>query len=197
MHREVPQVQAPSPRTRTVTDAEVEVILSSASPAMRLFVLLCLDLGLRSGTAVKISPSHYDPNSGTISFTTKKQSTQTLPVTREIAVIFATCERCLPEVPYYTFLSVRRGGCRVSVALSFKHLLRRCGLDDRIRPHDLRRTAAERVYAVTKDMRDVQSVLGHKRLANTMHYLDRGGRGLSVAILEQAKILHKPTEVIQ
>lgn len=197
LHREVPQVQAPSPRTRTVTDAEVEMMLFSASPAMRLFVLLCLDMGLRSGTAVRISPSHYDPDSGTISFTTKKQATQTIAVTEEVAAILATCQRCPPATPFYAFLSVRKGGCRTSVSLSFKHLLRRCGLDDRIRPHDLRRTAAERVYTVTKDMRDVQSLLGHKRLANTMHYLERGGRLLSRSVLEQAKRINQPTELIQ
>lgn len=196
LEREVPRLDQPAPRNRTVTAAEQEAILNAASPAMRCFVLLCSDLALRSGTAVRISPSHYDPEAGTVSFITKKQAAQTLPVTDELRAIFDSAKRCPPDMPYVTFLSTRKGRQRVSYAQSFKHLLRRLGLDDRIRPHDFRRTTAVRVLEVTKDVRDVQALLGHKRLATTMHYLDHGLRPVSVDVLELAK-LNTTTETIQ
>jgi integrase len=196
LDREVPHVDQPAPRNRVISEAEQTAILAAASPAMRCFVLLCSDLALRSGTAVRISPSHYDPESGTVSFIAKKQSSQTLPVTAELRAIFDASKRCPVDMPYVTFLSTKRGRQRVSYAQSFKHLLRRLGLDDRIRPHDFRRTTAVRVLNLTRDIRDVQSLLGHKRLATTVHYLDHGLQPVALSTLELAK-LQPNTEKIQ
>jgi integrase len=39
--------------------------------------------------------------------------------------------------------------------------------------HDLRRTMAEKAYAVTHDLRVVQSLLGHDALYSTAYYLQR------------------------
>ncbi len=196
LEREVPRLDQPAPRNRTVTVAEQAAILNAASPSMRCFVLLCSDLALRSGTAVRISPSHYDEEAETVSFITKKQSAQTLPVTEELRAIFKSAKRCPANMPYVTFLSTRKGRQRVSYAQNFKHLLRRLGLDERIRPHDFRRTTAVRVLEVTHDVRDVQALLGHKRLATTMHYLDHGIKPVSVKTLELAK-LNPHTETVQ
>jgi len=155
---------------------------------MRCFVLLCSDLALRSGTAVRISPSTYDPEARTVNFVTKKQTAQTLPVTAELQAIFASAARCPVDTPYVTFLSIRQGRQRVSYAQSFKHLLRRIGLDERIRPHDFRRTTAVAVMKQTHDLRDVQALLGHKRLTTTMHYLDHGITPVKLSTLELAKL---------
>jgi site-specific recombinase XerD len=91
-------------------------------------------------------------------------------------------------MPYVTYLSTRHGRQRVSYAQSFKHLLRRLGLDDRIRPHDFRRTTAVRVLNLTRDLRDVQSLLGHKRMSTTVHYLDHGLHPVTLSTLELAKL---------
>lgn len=155
---------------------------------MRCFILLCSDLAMRSGTAVRISPSNYDAESGTVNFTTKKQTAQTLPVTSELRKIFDSAARCPVSMPYVTFLSIKNGRARTSFTLSFKHLLRRIGVDDRIRPHDFRRTTAVNVLKVTHDIRDVQALLGHKRLATTMHYLDHGVTPVALQTLELAKL---------
>ena len=149
-------------------------MLNHASPALRCFILLCSDLAIRSGTAVKITPRNYDPEAGALSFTTKKGAAVTLPVTKEIRTLFESASRCPVDTAYVAFLGVKKGNTRVSATLvqSFKRLLAATGLDTTIRPHDFRRTTAVRVLEATGDIRQVQAVLGHKRLANTVVYLD-------------------------
>lgn len=90
-------------------------------------------------------------------------------------------------MPFVTYLSVKRGRHRASFYIGFKLILARAGLDERITPHDLRRTAAVKMLNATGDIRDVQSLLGHKRLANTVWYLDHGTQKLSHQLLEQVK----------
>ena len=74
-------------------------------------------------------------------------------------------------------------------------------MDTRIRPHDFRRTAAVKLLEHTRDVRDVQALLGHKRLANTVHYLDHVLSPVSLAALESIKAasqtVRSPSEVIQ
>ena len=151
LHREVPHVDLPAPRPRTITHAEQAKLMERASMAMRCYVLLCVEEGLRSGTAVKIAPRHYDQETRTISFVTKKQTTQTVPVTHELCVMFnaAIKEGCPDGMPFVVFLSPRRGRKRASFGSNFRRLLRNRSLDTDIRPHDLRRTTAERVMGVT------------------------------------------------
>lgn len=112
-----------------------------------------------------------------------------MPVTSELRATFLAASRCPIDTPYVTYLSVKQGRNRVSFAQSFKHLLRRLGMDDQIRPHDLRRTLAVHVLEATGDVREVQAVLGHKRLTTTMHYLDHDLTPVRASVLEKAKLL--------
>lgn len=101
-----------------------------------------------------------------------------------------SAERCPVDTAYVAFFGVKKGKTRTAATLvqSFKRLLRTHGLDPALRPHDLRRTTAVRVLEATGDIREVQAALGHKRLANTVHYLDHGLRKVNPAALELAKL---------
>jgi integrase len=50
-------------------------------------------------------------------------------------------------------------------------LIKLAGVREILRPHDFRRSAAEAVYAVTKDVRIAQALLGHQSIATTASYL--------------------------
>lgn len=165
-------------------------MLNHASPALRCFILLCSDLAIRSGTAVTITPRNYDPEAGTLSFMTKKGAAVTLPVTKELRATLDAAKRCPLDTAYVAFLGVKNGNTRTAASLrqSFKLLLAANGLDTTIRPHDFRRTTAVRVLEATGDIRQVQAVLGHKRLANTVVYLDHDLTRVSRDVLELAKL---------
>jgi hypothetical protein len=60
------------PRNVKATRDEIEALLAVASPTVRLLILLCSDLAIRSGTAVKIRPENYDAGRKELIFSSKK-----------------------------------------------------------------------------------------------------------------------------
>jgi len=89
----VPRVRQPQPRTSIATDEERRQILEAASPRLRFFLLLCADLGLRHRTAARINLANYNPELRALSFYTKGNVHQTLPVTSEIRQILESIPR--------------------------------------------------------------------------------------------------------
>ena len=81
----VPRTATPRPRAVTATREEIDALKTHAPADLRLFIALCADLAIRSGTAVRISPAEYDPARGTLRFTTKKGARVAIPVTAEVA----------------------------------------------------------------------------------------------------------------
>lgn len=71
---------------------------------------------------------------------------------------------------------------------AFAALAKRCGITRRIRPHDLRRTTARDVYGITRDIRDVQAVLGHNTLTSTVWYMQTEVGAVDTRLLELAKL---------
>jgi len=91
------------PRNVTVTYDERMKLLGKASPCVKCWLLMCSDMAIRSGTAVKLGPSHYDQRRRVLTFTTKYQNRQELPVTEELASLLDTCTD--PTVPFVGQLS--------------------------------------------------------------------------------------------
>lgn len=192
---DVPKAIKPSPRAITATTGERALLLARAPKNLRCYILLCSDLALRKSTAAKVCPNDYDAERREISVTTKYANKVTLPVTEELAVLFATCKG-EASVPYVAQLS-RCGRIAAStLALALNKLRKECGITKQLTSHDLRRTTAKTVYDLTKDLRIVQAVLGHKDLQTTLIYLDHRATPVQVATLELAK-LNPTTEVIQ
>lgn len=84
-----PRVATPVPRNVTATADERALVLNSAPRHMRVWLLLCSDLAIRSGTAARLLPENYNPETRELSFRTKFSAAQTLPVTQELAELFA------------------------------------------------------------------------------------------------------------
>lgn len=183
------------PRNVTATDEEKARILAAAPDHLRLWILLCSDLAMRSGTAAKIAPRHYDPTRHILAFTTKYGATLTLPTTDAIDALIMRCDLGDPE-PLARQLWRRVSRIRSknpdtadqdSYERQFKQLRIALGITRRIVPHDLRRTTAVSMLRESGDVRDVQALLGHRSLQSTIWYLDHDIRPVSRAVLETIK----------
>lgn len=191
----VKRYSQPRPRNITVTDAERDALLAAAPPYLQLFILLCSDLAIRSGTAVEIGPSHHDPEQGTLTFTTKNDERLTLPTTIEITALIEQCDRQSSRsfIRQLWIKQRQHGGHGLATTLSrhslgrnFRILRDSLGLRP-IRPHDFRRTTAVAIYRHTGDVRDAQALLGHKAMSSTFWYLDHNVRPVKRHTLELIK----------
>jgi len=185
------------PRNIKTTHEEITALLAAAPPHMRLWLLFCSDLAIRSGTAVRLAPENYDPARGELRFTTKANAHMTLPVTAEIAALLERCDQRDPT-PFIRQLWPRnphrhgkpiKAGCDGIDALrwQFHRLCADVGITRSIRPHDMRRATAVAMLEHTKDLRAVQALLGHRNLQSTFWYLDHDLRQVTRASLEIIK----------
>ncbi len=188
------------PRNVTVSEDERHRILASAEPYMRLWILLCSDLAIRSGTAMRLNSTNYDPIAGTLRFATKYGAKLTLPTTDEIENLIRQCDQD-STVPYVRQLWTRRGRhpgrrvdpqstCKSGLSSAWRKLCHKLGITRRIVPHDLRRTTAVAMLRATGDIREVQSLLGHRSLQATIWYLDHDLRPVNRKTLELIKRPH-------
>ena len=152
-------------------------MLEAAGPALRFFLMLCADLGLRHRTASRICVANYNRNLRALSFYTKGNVHQTLPVTAEIAsVIEALPDKADPQAPIVNLLrrsdhAGHQPGTAPRFTKQWTALKKRAGIRPDLRIHDLRRTLAEDVWNATHDIRAVQAQLGHRSPTTTARYL--------------------------
>lgn len=185
------------PRNVIATDEERDALLAAATPHMRLFILLCSDLAIRSGTAGQLGPDNYDPARGILRFTTKKGEKVTLPVTSEIRVLLDRCRMDTDEpfVRQLWRIEVQHGRRphakqpvqRSVLPAKFRLLKEQVGITRKLTPHDLHRTTAVHMLEATGDVRDVQALLGHRSLQSTIWYLDHDLRPVKRSTLELLK----------
>jgi integrase len=189
---EVSQYPAIRPRSITVDRAELDTMLGTATPALKMWLLLCSHLAIRSGTAVKIGPRHYDQQSHIIRFITKKEAPVVLPVTEDIRALIRYCDLDSPEPfvrqlwAHFDHRNVTPPSTNMNATMQnqMQKQRKRLGFTRRIVAHDLRRTAAVALYNHTHDIRDVQALLGHRSLQATIWYLDHDLRPVDLANLE-------------
>jgi integrase len=186
----------PRPRNVTVRDDERAKLLDAAPDHLRLWLLLCSDLAIRSGTAIILGPTHYDPQRRTLTFTTKCDERLQLHTTDAIDALVAECDQSDPRpfvhqlwARYYT--QRRRGHPPTTynvhaLRLYLNQLRKRLGMR-RVTLHDHRRTTAVALLEYTHDVREVQALLGHKNLQSTFWYLDHAMRPIPRATLETIK----------
>jgi len=181
----------------TATREEIDALLHRANAALQLWLLLCSDLAIRSGTAVRLSPQHYDQQRAELRFVTKANAHMTLPVTTEIKRILDQCDQNSDETFIRQLWNTGKGhqgahikkGCDGIDALrwQFHKLCKEVGITRRITAHDLRRTTAVAMLEQTREIRDVQAVLGHRSLQSTIWYLDHDLRPVKRSTLELIK----------
>lgn len=177
------------------------MLISAAGPQLACWLLLCSDLALRSGTATRMSPANYDRATGYLTFRTKYDNTQRLPVTAELRKLLDQCLE--PSIPFVGQLARHNGHPRSKTGLmpatmkpvtdntlhiAWGKLKERVGVRLELRPHDLRRTTVRAVYDDTLDLRVAQAVLGHQHLSSTLWYLQANNVQVDLSTLELAKL---------
>jgi integrase/recombinase XerC len=193
----VPPKPAIRPRNVTATRDQIQAIEDAASPALRLLLLMCSDLAIRSGTAVQLGPEHYDRQTRELRFTSKKGSKVNLTATRELAAFLDTCDPSdtRPFITQVRLANNPNAAARqqhpavdpIILRRELKALRLELGITKRIIFHDLRRTTAVQLYRRTKDLRQVQALLGHRSMQATIWYLDHDLDPVNVADLEAIK----------
>jgi hypothetical protein len=163
------------------------MVMRASPDHVKCWLLLCSDLAIRSGTAAILGPEHYDKRRGTLTFRTKYQGTQTLPVTAELEALLDRCT--VPDIPFVSQLSRGTYGTtnqrlaplgrmsKIGLCEAFGRIRRSVGITRKLTPHDLRRTTVRRVYDSTKDLRVAQALLGHSDLSSTLWYFARAAGG--------------------
>jgi integrase len=150
---------------------------------------MCSDLAIRAGTAARLSPQNYNRERGELTFRTKFENAQTLPVTDALRVLLDSTLAAGDTARPFVHLLHPHG--RVGYTGLLKAFHQRCeqaGITRRITPHDLRRTTAVQTYEITGDLRVVQALLGHRSLETTFHYLDHRNTPVPRRTLEMAKL---------
>ena len=121
----------------------------------------------------------------------------TMPLTDEIAVLIAQCDM-RSRISFVRQLWLRKADrhgrgpqantrTHDALAKAYNKLRDEVGVTRRVTPHDLRRTTAVAMYQQTRDLRDVQALLGHRSLQSTVWYLDHDLVPLQRATLEVIK----------
>ena len=171
VHEEITRMRAPLPRKVIASDAEVIALKRAAVPWMRAFICLCIDHAMRFSEAVNAEIANYDREKRTLRFITKGHQLHTLPVSEELRLIIDTAPGWYE--PNDTILLVLAGKQigPFRVRVEWKKLKTKANVNPALRPHDLRRTLATRIYQHTKDIRLVQQALGHHNLQATLCYL--------------------------
>lgn len=164
------RVRQPQPRGITASPEQIARLLAAAQPDMRLFILLCWQLALRFSEAVSVTPRSWDKDAGTISILTKGGKPRCIPATDEIERLIAAAADCGDrDTSCIQILHGRRRNPSC-IRQAWWRLTKAAEVSG-ITPHDLRRTTATNLYALSKDLRAVQQYLGHTRLQSTLHYL--------------------------
>ncbi|MDR3737590.1 MAG: tyrosine-type recombinase/integrase [Terracidiphilus sp.] len=192
----VPHYPKVRPRNVTATQAEVAAILSAARPSLRLWLLFCSDLAMRSGTAAKISGHHFDPDTNTIAFRTKGHVGQRLPLTEEIYALIAPLDHQSSKPYVWQLRDQENSGKRArpstvytdnSLRVELRQIRQRLQITKRIIPHDLRRTTARNLLHATRDLTKVRDLLGHAELSTTFWYMEQDLAPVNIIELEAIK----------
>lgn len=166
---DVPRVPPTQLRTLTATEPEFLALLRHAKPWMKAFLLLARSLGLRNIEARSIRPGDIQHDAGTLFFSRKQEGDSNLPLTPELAAIFARHAN-KPDTPLLECIA-KRPVSHDMVGREWIRIRKLAGVNPRLTPHDLRRTVCKRVYDATKDLRLCQQLLGHRSLQSTLRYV--------------------------
>jgi integrase len=166
----VPAPRKPQARRVTVTTEEVRRMLEAANPPLRFILAAMITIGLRWSEAAGLSPENWDDARQVIAVKTKGGKIRTFPVPDAFAHMIRQC----PDTTgtYVERLSGQPFNKHTAWSSWWRYLRKRIHLRPEVRPHDLRRTAAVRLYTLTNDILAVKAFLGHDNLASTAYYLE-------------------------
>jgi len=169
--RDLTRVKHPRARTTIATPEEIARLRANASTWMRCWIAIAEGHGPRRSEALRLCPAQHNETQNTITFRTKGEGTNTLPVSDELRAYFEMVKPVAdPNTPLVDLIAGRHITRDILYA-EWQKLKTKAKVNPQLRPHDLRRTLAQRVYHETKDLLTVQQLLGHENLMSTLIYL--------------------------
>ncbi len=145
-------------------------------------LLLTRDAGLRAATAYRVSAAEISGSQ--IRARTKWDGTIVVPFAGRLAEhIAAALAIATPGQPLVCALGAAEGSTGNVLRKRLKNAQKATGVDTWTW-HDLRRTTAQRLYKATGDLRKVQSLLGHRSLLASLHYLNAARESVSAQDLD-------------
>ncbi|MGB7435532.1 MAG: site-specific integrase [Candidatus Acidiferrum sp.] len=134
-------------------------------------MIIARHLGLRVSEAAKIKPADWNAFDHSLTLNERKcDNNSTLPLPAELRSTFAMCAQRAPNTPIVFTLGARSIS-RQTVHTHLQKALKKAKITRPLHFHDLRRTIATDVLLNTKDLRQVQRLLGHRHLATTFAYI--------------------------
>lgn len=174
-----PYVWAPSKpeaRSRVLTDAEIDRLLSACvMPHVRLFVLLALCTGGRTAALLELTWDRVDFDAGTINLRRDQPVnplTKTVRKGRAIVPMNATARAVLSQAHAERMCEhvIEWNGAPIKkIRKGFEEACRRAGLEG-VTPHDLRRTVATKADEAGVDWTRIARLLGHSSVASGAAY---------------------------
>lgn len=164
----------PAPRDRVLTPDEVAALLDGCEmPHVRLFCILALTTGGRSGAILELTWERVDFENGTINLNTKATVNPLTKAVRKARAIVpmntlargALLEANAGSISDYV---VEWNGDRIkSIRKGFTEAVRRAGLGPEVTPHVLRHTTASWMHNAKIPMIEISRYLGHRDVRTT------------------------------
>ena len=170
LSRQLRKIRQPAPRVIIASPEEIAALYAFASGWQRFLITLALTHGLRRAEALRLCTAHYNAQDQTIAVPTKGNQVHSFLACREVRDTIALLAGQDRNTPVAELLRGRPLSKHV-MHQSWDELRHRAGVNPKLRFHDLRRTCAVNIYRETRDLREVQQVLGHKQLLTTCVYL--------------------------
>jgi integrase len=160
--------------------------MTAATPTAALLLLLAHDEGLRAGTIARMQKHNCDLEKRELRGATKFGAGYAVPMTQRVYEKLAlVCALARADETLLGAISFRKKPVNPkSVQELVRGAKRRAGITSDWTLHDLRRSAARRLYDRTRDVRKVQRLMSHKNLSTTMWYLGDAGVEIDATDLE-------------
>jgi integrase/recombinase XerD len=181
LDKAVPRIPRPAPRAVTLAADQVNKLLALAPAHLRLWLLLCHDCALRSGTAAAVTWAEIQGDCEELVTQTKGASVTRVPISGRLHQMLTLVPK-RDGAPLVALLRGKPIG-HCTLRKEFRALLAVAELSPNLRPHDLRRTMAEAAYKVTSDLRVVQRLLGHDSMFTTLRYLQRPAQATNAQLI--------------
>lgn len=158
-------VAPPPGRIRYLSSEERSMILQSARPDLRLYILAALQTGARRGELIALRWSDIDMKARTVTFAnTKNGERRVVPLTETLRETLQALPRPLdPQARALPNITA------VAVSIAFHRLAEDLSMSN-LRFHDLRHDVASTLTMAGVPQRAVMEILGHKDPRMTLRY---------------------------
>jgi integrase len=185
---------AEAKRERILTPAEIAAIWSQIEaddvlPSARALFRLLMLTGCRSGEWIRALWSWVDLDNAALNLPDSKTGAKQVPLSPDAVELL----RSLPRTSIYVLPGLK-GGPLGGHRRIWLRILRRAGITDRVRIHDLRHTVGSYAHRAGASQREVADLLGHKQMSTAARYIHGPGSEkhsnaarASAAILEMTK----------